>query len=66
MNIDQLQQGKVAKFAVGTDKACRLLFWYDPELSFKEALISQNERPAYAVVNTSHLHIIPTIQIVQF
>ena len=42
MNIDQLQQGIAAKFAVGTDKACRLLFWYDPELSFKEALISIN------------------------
>lgn len=38
MDIGQLQQGIVAKFAIGTDKACRLLFWYDPEQSFKDVI----------------------------
>lgn len=38
MDITQLQQGIEAKFALGTDKECRLLFWYDPEQSFHEAL----------------------------
>ena len=38
MNIVQLQQGIEAKFAIGLDKESRLLFWYDPEQSFLEAL----------------------------
>jgi uncharacterized protein (TIGR02687 family) len=38
MDITQLQQGIEAKFAIGSAKECRLLFWYDPEQSFHEAL----------------------------
>jgi len=40
MDITQLQQGIVAKFAFGSTNECRLLFWYDPEQSFQEALSS--------------------------
>ena len=40
MDITQLQQGIEAKFAIGSAKECRLLFWYDPEQSFQEALSS--------------------------
>lgn len=35
MDIAQLQQGIIAKFATGTEKACRLLFWYDPDKASK-------------------------------
>jgi uncharacterized protein (TIGR02687 family) len=38
METTQLQQGIEAKFALGSAKECRLLFWYDPEQSFHEAL----------------------------
>jgi uncharacterized protein (TIGR02687 family) len=38
MNIDQLQQGIEVKFAINSDKTCRLLFWYDPEQSFHDTL----------------------------
>ena len=38
MDITQLQQGIDAKFAVGSAKECRLLFWYDPEQSFRDVL----------------------------
>ncbi len=40
MDINQLQQGIVAKFALGTSKETRLLFWYDTEQSFREVLSS--------------------------
>ena len=40
MDITQLQQGIVAKFAFGSANECRLLFWYDPEQSFQEVLSS--------------------------
>ena len=40
MDINQLQQGIVAKFALGTSKETRLLFWYDAEQSFQEVLSS--------------------------
>ena len=40
MDINQLQQGIVAKFALGTSKETRLLFWYDAEQSFREVLSS--------------------------
>ncbi|MBS3964854.1 MAG: BREX-1 system phosphatase PglZ type A [Methylomonas sp.] len=38
MDIAQLQQGIAAKFGTGSDQGCRLLFWYDPEQSFKDAI----------------------------
>ena len=40
MDITQLQQGIEAKFAIGSAKECRLLFWYDPEQNFQEVLSS--------------------------
>ncbi len=40
MDITQLQQGIVAKFAFGSTNEYRLLFWYDPEQSFQEVLSS--------------------------
>jgi len=40
MDITQLQQGIIAKFAFGSANECRLLFWYDPEQSFQEVLSS--------------------------
>ena len=59
MDIAQLQQGIAAKFAVGTDKACRLLFWYDPEQSFKDA-ITELDLPDVTVVNMTGLSIFET------
>lgn len=38
MNVTQLQQGIEAKFAIGSGKEHRLIFWYDPEQGFHEAL----------------------------
>ena len=38
MDITQLQQGIAAKFGIGPDEGCRLLFWYDPEQSFRDTL----------------------------
>ncbi len=38
MDSVQLQQGIAAKFGTAADQGCRLLFWYDPEQSFKNAI----------------------------
>ena len=59
MNVTQLQQGIEAKFALGSAKECRLLFWYDPEQSFKEALATIAV-PGVTVLNMSELSIFET------
>jgi uncharacterized protein (TIGR02687 family) len=59
MNVTQLQQGIEAKFAIGSAKECRLLFWYDPEQSFKEALATIAV-PGVTVLNMSELSIFET------
>lgn len=38
MDSAQLQQGIAAKFGTGNGQGSRLLFWYDPEQSFKDAI----------------------------
>ena len=59
MDIAQLQQGIAAKFGTGTDKACRLLFWYDPEQSFKDAITELN-LPDITVLDMTGLSIFET------
>lgn len=59
MDIAHLQQGLIAKFAPGTDNACRLLFWYDPELNFKEAVASLT-LPEVTVLDMANLSIFET------
>lgn len=64
MDIAQLQQGIAAKFAVGTDKACRLLFWYDPEQSFKD-IIADLALPDVTVLDMTGLSIFETKKLVE-
>ncbi|MDP2100067.1 MAG: BREX-1 system phosphatase PglZ type A [Methylobacter sp.] len=59
MDITQLQQGIEAKFAIGSSKECRLLFWYDPEKSFHEVL-SSIVVPGVTVLDMSGLSIFET------
>lgn len=59
MDITQLQQGIEAKFAIGTAKECRLLFWYDPEKSFHEVLGSIVV-PGVTVIDMSGVSIFET------
>ncbi|MFI3221514.1 MAG: BREX-1 system phosphatase PglZ type A, partial [Methylococcaceae bacterium] len=59
MDISQLQQGIIAKFALGSANECRLLFWYDPEQSFEVAL-SGLVIPEVTVLNMSGLSIFET------
>jgi uncharacterized protein (TIGR02687 family) len=59
MDITQLQQGIAAKFGSGTDQGCRLLFWYDPEQSFKDA-IAELALPDVTVLDMTGLSIFET------
>lgn len=59
MDIAQLQQGIVAKFCSGTDQGSRLLFWYDPEQSFKGA-IAELDLPDVTVLDMADLSIFET------
>lgn len=59
MDIAQLQQGILAKFGSGTDQGCRLLFWYDPEQSFKGA-IAELDLPDVTVLDMAGLSIFET------
>lgn len=59
MDITQLQQGIAAKLGTDTDKACRLLFWYDPEQSFKDA-ITELDLPDVTVLDMTGLSIFET------
>jgi uncharacterized protein (TIGR02687 family) len=59
MDITQLQQCIEAKFVVGSAKECRLLFWYDPEQNFREALATIAVT-GVTVLNMSELSIFET------
>jgi uncharacterized protein (TIGR02687 family) len=59
MDIAQLQQGIAAKFGIGADHGCRLLFWYDPEHSFKD-VIAALELPDVTVLDMTGLSIFET------
>jgi uncharacterized protein (TIGR02687 family) len=59
MDIAQLQQGIVAKFGSGTDQGARLLFWYDPEQSFKD-IIAELDLPDITVLDMAGLSIFET------
>lgn len=59
MDSAQLQQGIAAKFGSGTDQGCRLLFWYDPEQSFKDAIAELNF-PDVTVLDMAGLSIFET------
>ena len=59
MDITQLQQGIIAKFAFGSANECRLLFWYDPEQSFQEVLSNLNI-PDVTVLNMAGRSIFET------
>lgn len=59
MDSAQLQQGIAAKFGTGTDQGCRLLFWYDPEQSFKDA-IPELDLPDITVLDMTDVSIFET------
>lgn len=59
MDSTQLQQGIAAKFGSGTGQGCRLLFWYDPEQSFKDAIAELN-LPDVTVLDMAGLSIFET------
>jgi uncharacterized protein (TIGR02687 family) len=59
MDITQLQQGIATKFGSGTDQGCRLLFWYDPEQSFKDA-VAELALPDVMVLDMTGLSIFET------
>ena len=59
MDIAQLQQGIATKFGFGADHRRRLLFWYDPEQSFKEAVAELN-LPDVTVLDMTDLSIFET------
>ncbi len=59
MDSAQLQQGIAAKFGSDTDQGCRLLFWYDPEQSFKEA-VAELDLPDVTVLDMTGRSIFET------
>ncbi|MBE0435748.1 MAG: BREX-1 system phosphatase PglZ type A [Methylomicrobium sp.] len=59
MDITQLQQGIATKFSYGAGQGCRLLFWYDPEQSFKDA-IAELDFPDVTVLGMTVVSIFET------
>ncbi len=59
MDSAQLQQGIAAKFGSDTDQGCRLLFWYDPEQSFKE-VVAELDLPDVTVLDMTGRSIFET------
>jgi uncharacterized protein (TIGR02687 family) len=64
MDITQLQQGIVAKFGTGIDQGCRLLFWYDPEQSFKDT-IAELDLPDVRVLDMTGVSIFETKKLIE-
>ena len=64
MDITQLQQGIVAKFGSGSNQGSRLLFWYDPEQSFKDT-IAELDLPEVTVLDMTGVSIFETKKLIE-